>query len=104
MKLTLAIAFSLSLFTTSVGVFASNSDPDPVQVAITKQKNHFVFNINKSWRGASVEVISANGVQISQERLYRRKMVIDFGKVKAGNYTVRVSKGNKSKEFQYIKK
>lgn len=103
MKLTLAIAMSLSLFTSSMGVFASNSDPDPVHVTVTKQKNLFVFNINKSWRGANVEVISASGEQVSQEKLFRRKMVIDFCKVKAGSYTIRVSKGNKSKEFQFVK-
>jgi hypothetical protein len=103
MKLTIALAFTLSLFTTSVVVLASSSEVSPVHVLPSKEKNLFVFNINKSWRGAELEVIAAKGECISRQKLTRRKMIIDFCKVKAGQYTIKVSKGNQVQEFQYAK-
>src|SRR5258706_7991345 len=78
MKVSIAIAFSLSLFTTSVVVFATSASENSTRVFNTKQKNSFVFKGNKSWQGAKVEVFRANGECVTLQRLTRRKMVISF--------------------------
>lgn len=103
MKLILAIAFSLSLFTTSVGVFATQPEGKSVHVISAKQKNLFVFKANKNWRGASVEVIDKNGECISCQKLNKHKMIIDFKYVKPGNYSILISKADQVQKFQYTK-
>ncbi|SRR5258706_6905711 len=103
MKVSIAIAFSLSLFTTSVVVFATSASENSTRVFNTKQKNSFVFKGNKSWQGAKVEVFRANGECVTLQRLTRRKMVISFLDKKPGTYTIAVTKNGHREEFKYIK-
>jgi len=63
-----------------------------------------VLKAQKKLIGATVEIISANGNLITSQQLERRKVVIDFEAVKYGTYTIRVSKGNESTEFLFVKK
>jgi hypothetical protein len=104
MKVSIAIAVSLSLFTTSVGVFATHTNAESVHVISAKEKDLFVFKVSKSWHGASVEVVAANGDFVSRQRLMKRKMIINFCDVKEGTYKIRISKEGHTEEFQYIKK
>jgi uncharacterized protein (DUF2141 family) len=101
MKVSVAIAFSLSLFTASVAVFGTSADS--VHVVDSKYKSAFVFKANKSWQGATVEVFAANGERIVRQRLTKRKMVISFLDRKPGTYKVAITKHGHTEEFQYIK-
>jgi len=104
MKGSIAIAISLSLLTTSLGVFASHADAHAIHVISAYQKDLFVFKVNKNWQGARVEVIAANGESINDQRLMKRKMFINFCCVKQGTYKIKISKGGHSEEFQFTKK
>jgi len=103
MKVSIAIAFSLSLFTTSVVVFATSASENSVHVFNARQKNAFVFKGNKSSQGAKVEVFAANGECITRHRLTKRKMVISFLDKKPGTYTIAVTKHGHREEFKYIR-
>lgn len=104
MKISIAVALSLSLFTASAGLFATSVDASSVHVISAKQKNLFVFKVNKSWQGATVEVIASNGDQVSTQRLAKRKMIINFCDVKTGTYKIKITKEGHTEEFQYIRK
>jgi hypothetical protein len=69
-----------------------------------KDKTLFVYKTDKKFIGATVEVVYANGDIIATQKLEKRKIVIDFADVKAGDYTVRVTKGKRVEEFYYEKK
>ncbi len=103
MKIPIAIAFSLSLFTISMTVFGTNDTGNLVRLVSTQHKNLFVFKVNKNWQGAKLEVIATNGECVSCQKLSKRKMTINFRDVKPGAYTIRVTKDDHTEEFQYIK-
>jgi hypothetical protein len=63
-----------------------------------------VYKTSRKFLGARVEVLSATGNVITSSQLQKRKLVIDFGGVNFGSYTIRVSKGKEREEFVYIKK
>lgn len=69
----------------------------------SKYKNLFVFKGDKNLEGAKVEVLSENGAVITTQTMQKRKLIIDFCDVREGIYTIRVSKGNRVKEFYYNK-
>lgn len=104
MKPTIAIAICLSLFTTSVSVFASHADDKPIHVISVNKKNLFVFKTLKGWRGAMVNVVDENGESVSNQRLMKPRMVIDFSKLKQGVYKIRITKHGHTEELQYVKK
>src|SRR5258707_15527925 len=103
MKVSIAIAFSLSLFTASVAVFGTSSSRNSVHIVSAKQKNLFVFKVNKSWQGARVEVLAANGDCVSRQRLLKRKMIINFYDMQPGTYKINITKNGHREEFQYTK-
>ncbi len=103
MKAAIAIIICLSLFTTSVRVFATHKEK-PVQLITQKGNNLFAFKVSKPWQYAHVEVLAVNGDCVSCQTLMRRKMVINFQDVKAGTYTIKISKGEYVQEFEYVKK
>jgi cell division protein YceG involved in septum cleavage len=103
MKISIAIAFSLSLFTASVAVFGTSSSRNSVHIVSSKKKDLFVFKVNKSWQGARVEVLAANGECVSRQRLLKRKMIINFCDMKPGTYKINVTKSGLREEFDYIK-
>jgi len=104
MKVTIIIAICLSLFTASVAVFGTSAKAALVHVVSSKQKDLFVFKVNKSWQGARVEVLAVNGECINRQRLMKRKMIINFCDMKSGSYTIKVKKNNRIEEFQFVKK
>ncbi len=103
MKVSIAIAFSLSLFTTSVVVFGTSASENYVHVFTSKEKNAFVFKVNKSWQGAKVEVFATDGECVARQRLTKRKMVISFLDRKPGTYTIEVTKNGHREKFKYIR-
>ena len=80
------------------------ADTNPIAVKEVKEKNLFVFKAAKKFLGARVEVIHWNGEVVTAQILTKRKMIIDFSDVREGSYTVRISKGKQTEEFQYAKK
>ena len=104
MKISITIAICLSLFTASVGLFATHADANAVHVVSSKQKDLFVFKVSKSWHGAKVEVLASNGEPVNSQRLLKRKMTINFCDVKPGTYRIKITKDHHTEEFQYIKK
>ncbi|HEU5290852.1 MAG TPA: hypothetical protein VFU05_09435 [Cyclobacteriaceae bacterium] len=67
--------------------------------------NHlFVLKANKQDLGATVEIYYSNGDLITSQKINKRRMIIDFRDTRAGEYTIRIVRGNKKQEFQYFKK
>jgi hypothetical protein len=68
-----------------------------------KYKNLFVFKTDRKLVGGKVEVISASGDIVTTQTMQKRKLFIDFSDVKEGIYVIRVSKGDRVREFKYEK-
>jgi hypothetical protein len=79
----------------SANVFAG-SDP-------TKEKDLYVLKTDRSFVGAKVDIYSSKGHVLTTQLLRKKKVIIDFTDVKDGYYIIRVSKGSKVKEFQFVK-
>jgi len=69
----------------------------------TPQSILFVYKAEAAFRGAVVEVFFSNGDLVTSQRLVRRRLVIDFSHVKSGAYVIRVTKGDATRDFQFIK-
>lgn len=94
----------LAVFFLFLSITASARNTDEGAYEKEKQKNLFVMKADKKFRGARVEVLSASGNVITSGNLEKRKVVIDFNAVKFGTYTIRVSKGDETKEFHFVKR
>jgi hypothetical protein len=68
-----------------------------------KNKSLFVVRAKKKFVGATVEVYSSQGRLVTTQNLHKRKMIIDFADVKKDTYTIRIVKGDSSKEFHFVK-
>jgi hypothetical protein len=75
-----------------------------VTQANAKSQHLFVLKTSREYVGATIEVYYSNGDLVTSQKLSKRKMVIDFCDTKFGEYTIRVVKGDKTQEFQYVKK
>lgn len=73
-------------------------------VSVSKEKNLFVVKADRKFKGANIVIFSSTGERITSQTMEGRKMVIDFGDVKEGIYTIRISKGSQIKEFQFEKR
>ena len=80
------------------------SPKEAVNMTEAKSSNVFALKGSRKMIGASVEVFTAEGVLITKQTLRKRRMHIDFGEVKSGEYTIRIRKGERLKEYQFIKK
>jgi len=100
-------AFALFVLATTLSV-SSFALPTPQEVDIelvaSRHKNLFIFKVDRKTKGADVEVSYANGEVITNLKMEKRKLIIDFCDVKFGSYVIKVMKGNNSQEFQFIKK
>ena len=101
---TLAKSFLLVLLFSGAARATSLAGTDPIDVREVKEKNLVVFKATKKLIGASVEVIHSSGDVVTAQVLAKRKMIIDFSDVKEGSYTIRITKGKLSEEFEYAKK
>lgn len=100
---TFKILFVLALLSLS-GAVAADSIAREGDPNTPKHKNLFVVKADRLFVGANVQVFYSNGNLITAQKLQKKKMIIDFEDAKTGTYTIRVTKGNKTKEFEYIKK
>jgi len=92
-----------SLMVTSLSLSARRLHDD-VRGGDIKRESLFVLRTNKQLVGARVEVFYTNGSLVTAQRLEKKKMIIDFTDARLGIYTIRVTKGDKTKDFHYIKK
>lgn len=69
-----------------------------------KHKNFFTLKTNKDLVGAKVEVFYSNGELLTSQKLLKKKMIIDFADARFGTYTIRLTKGDSAKEYQFTKK
>jgi hypothetical protein len=104
MKTVLRI-LGLGLLTALLTIAAMAKDVShvPVKQIATKDKGLFVFKADKNLLGAKVEILQSNGSLIAEQLLTRRKLVIDFNDIRAGLYTIRITKGMKTQELHYLK-
>ena len=63
-----------------------------------------VLKMERKDIGASVEIFYSNGDRIVSQQLEKRKVIIDFGHVRVGEYTIRIKKGNDIQDYMYVKK
>ncbi|HNP07070.1 MAG TPA: hypothetical protein PKN99_05565 [Cyclobacteriaceae bacterium] len=92
----------ISFFSISANLFAAN--PDPIAVVETSQQDHFVMKVDKDLFGGEVLVTYSTGEVVTTMTIKRKKMVIDFDKVKFGSYTIKVVKdGVEINEFNFNK-
>jgi hypothetical protein len=101
LKRILLIGVAVLALTQTSGATGKSEEPTSVR---SKYKNLFVFKTDRKFKGAQVEVLSSDGARVTSQTLEKRKMIIDFCDVKQGSYTIRISKGDRVKEFQYEKK
>jgi hypothetical protein len=102
MKTLIKLFIAVLVFVSSAA-FAGNGN-DEIAAVNSKFKNLFVFKTERHLVGAQVEVLSERGEVVTSQVLHKRKMIIDFCDVRYGTYTIRVTKGDKVKEFFYVKK
>jgi len=98
-----ALSIAILSLSLSSAVLASGLT-EGVELKKSKHKNLFVFKTEKKLVGAKIEVFYSNGDLITSQKLDKKKMVIDFCDAKFGTYTISVTKGNRIKLFQYVKK
>lgn len=103
MKRSETIILFVFLLVVSSGVRAST--PDEAMPGRRGEANRFfVFKTDRKYIGATVEIYHGNGERLVVQKLEKRKVSIDFGKVRTGEYTIRIQKNNDIQEFRYVKK
>lgn len=76
----------------------------PVETTSSERKNQFVLKVDMDFIGAEVDVFTPDGYQISSQFLMRRKMIIDFGDVSTGTYTILVRNDDETLRYEFVKK
>jgi len=64
----------------------------------------FKKKMNAKPKGTQVEVYTSNGKLLTTQTLYKKDVAIDFCDARLGVYTVRVTKGENTNEYHYVKK
>lgn len=91
--------FAIALF--ALPLLAWGVDTDSVR---TKDSDVFVVKTAKKLAGAKVEIFSASGQLVTAQMVQSRKVIIDFGNIENGTYTIKITKDEIHREFQYEKK
>lgn len=68
----------------------------------TASRKELIVKLEREFIGATVEIVSPDGRVIAVDSLQRKKIVIDFANVLAGNYLVRFTKGSRKHELRYL--
>lgn len=100
MKALTTITLILALAATTA---KANTKEDSASWKPKKEKTLFVVKANKKLIGATVEIFEASGQRIAVQQLDKKKLIIDFANTGGGEYLIRVSKGDKKQEFQFVK-
>ncbi len=86
-------------------VFTTQALDEDVTAIIPGKSNHIVvFKTDRKFIGATVEVLDANGNPVVAQKLERRRMMVDFGLVRSGEYTILVKIEDDVLEYRYVKK
>lgn len=67
------------------------------------KNSRFVLKTNKSLKGGSVEVFTADGRQLLQQTILRKRVVVSFAAALPGTYKIKVSGRNTTKEYKIRK-
>jgi hypothetical protein len=96
------LVLAIALLVMALSLTASPKN-DGVSAVKSKHNSLLVLKTDKKFIGATIEVVSSRGEVITSQTLEKRKMFIDFKDVEQGSYTVRLTKGNEVREFNYLK-
>ncbi len=96
------IILTIALLVIVLSVTAS-AKSEGISAVKSKHSSLFVLKTDKKFIGATVEIVSSSGEVITSHTLEKRKLFIDFKDVEQGSYTVRLTKGNEVREFNYRK-
>jgi len=77
-------------------------DPGPVKVLSTK-RDIFYFKVDKEYVGALLEVFDKNGNKVIEQRIDKRKVIVDFYYDQPGRYDIRISHGSIERLYVYEK-
>lgn len=99
----LLITFLVAAFVSISATTHASGHGETLKVGGSKHRTFFVFKAQKKFVGATVEVFTSQGALLTSQPLARRKMIIDFGNATTDTYTIRITKGEAQREFQYIK-
>jgi hypothetical protein len=64
----------------------------------------YVLKADKKFIGAKVEIFTSGGQLITAQTVDKKKMLIDFGDVKIGVYTIKLTSGGDTQSFTFEKK
>lgn len=70
----------------------------------SKSNSVYVLKADKKFIGAKVEIFTAGGQLITAQTVDKKKMLIDFGDVKMGVYTIKLTNGDDTQSFTFEKK
>ena len=87
-----------------VMVLSLSASPKNEGVSAVKSKHNslFVLKTDKKFIGATVEVVSSRGDIVTSHTMEKRRLIIDFKYVQQGAYTIRLTKGNEVRQFNYL--
>lgn len=89
----------LLIAASTMGAFG---DPGPVKVISTKREI-FYFKVDKEFTGSLLEVFDAEGNKVIEQRIDKRRVIVDFYYDQPGQYIIKVSNDNKEEIFVYEK-
>jgi hypothetical protein len=83
---------------------ASQAKPKPKnELSIISVKRHTVyFKVNKSFIGGLIEIYDKDKNCLEADSIPHTHSMIYFDEFPAGHYTIKVKKGKKSTQFEYI--
>lgn len=70
---------------------------------LSVEREVFYFKVDKAWIGADLEVIRWDGELMGSQTLLKRRALIDFYFLDPGEYVIVLRKGDREKEFQYVR-
>jgi hypothetical protein len=95
----------LSILSICSSAFATPVPKDGgIELVSSKHKNLFIFKADRKLIGADIKILDETSEVITQLKLKKKKLVIDFCEVKHGSYFIMVSKGETIQEFHFEKK
>lgn len=101
---TLSIILTISLFSFTANVLASNSNPDSVEIAESNRMDVMVLRFHKDQVGGQIVISDSKGEEVSKMTIKRKRMIIDLDKVNFGAYKIKVMKeGAEIATFNYNK-
>lgn len=95
------VAGAMTLFSSAIVASPGEKPEGGTFLSVVKARDLFVLKAEKELVGAKVEIFSDEGELVTAHRVQKRKMIIDFGGVANGTYTIRLTKGDNIRSFTY---